>query len=228
VLSKLVIAAVLALAAGLLGSSSGVGGVVEGVGLLAVASFAPFALLRLVPAVEAGATAHLEGLGRRPLHAAERLGKGNLGTELGAVAGLGALGRAGAADAPADGADSQGAGEAFSGPWTADRAVSGATPHGHGQGDPGAPDANAPSGPHSSPAPAVPGEPSSSVASAARPAENFSSSAPSATSAYSFPTAGVAGSTGVPGRAEGPIEESYEVAVARWAQVLAEGDREHG
>ena len=41
VLSKLVIAAVLALAAGLLGSSSGLAGVVEGVALLAVAGIRP-------------------------------------------------------------------------------------------------------------------------------------------------------------------------------------------
>ena len=77
VLSKLVIASVLALAAGLLGSSSGVAGVVEGVALLAVAAFAPFALLKLVPAVEAGAVAHLEGLGQRPVRAGQRLGTGS-------------------------------------------------------------------------------------------------------------------------------------------------------
>ena len=77
VLSKLVIAAVLALAAGLLVSSSGVAGVVEGVALLAVAAFAPFALLKLVPVVEAGRSptsrvsaggrsAPLDRLGHRP------------------------------------------------------------------------------------------------------------------------------------------------------------------
>jgi len=73
VLSKLVIAAVLALAAGLLVSSSGVAAVVEGVALLAIAAFSPFSLLKLVPAVEAGAIAHLEGLSRRPLRAAQHL-----------------------------------------------------------------------------------------------------------------------------------------------------------
>ena len=77
VLSKLVIASVLALAAGLFGSSSGVAGVVEGVALLAVAAFAPFALLKLVPAVEAGAVAHLEGLGQRPVRAGRAPGYGD-------------------------------------------------------------------------------------------------------------------------------------------------------
>ena len=75
VLSKLVIAAVLALAAGLLVSSSGDGGVVEGVALLAIAAFSPFSLLKLMPAVEAGAIGHLEGLSRRPIRAAQALGQ---------------------------------------------------------------------------------------------------------------------------------------------------------
>jgi type IV secretion system protein TrbL len=91
VLSKLVIAAVLALAAGLLGDSSGVAGVVEGLALLAVAAFAPFALLKLVPAVEAGAAAHLEGLGRRPVHAAQRLGTEIAGIESGGIQDVGAV-----------------------------------------------------------------------------------------------------------------------------------------
>ncbi len=92
VLSKLVIASVLALAAGLLVSPTGVASVVEGVALLAMAAFAPFALLRLVPAFEAGAAAHLEGLGRRPLRALDRLGS-DLGlTEAGGVGALAGLG----------------------------------------------------------------------------------------------------------------------------------------
>ncbi|HTT87653.1 MAG TPA: hypothetical protein VMF60_09815, partial [Acidimicrobiales bacterium] len=86
VLSKLVIAAALALAASALaggfgvGSAGGDGGgfsaVVTGVALLLVATMAPFTLLRLVPAVEAGAVAHLEtarhrmlSTARAPLHA---------------------------------------------------------------------------------------------------------------------------------------------------------------
>ncbi len=69
VLSKLVVAAVLSLAAsavagGLGVSSDGNGGgfasVVTGIALLLIAVVAPFTLLRLVPAFEAGAAAHLE------------------------------------------------------------------------------------------------------------------------------------------------------------------------
>jgi hypothetical protein len=73
VLSKLVVAAVLSLAAsaiagGLGLGASGTGGfasVVTGVGLLAMAAMSPFTLLRLVPAVEAGAVAHLESARHR-------------------------------------------------------------------------------------------------------------------------------------------------------------------
>lgn len=79
VVSKLVIAAILALAASLLGDSSGVAGVVEGVALLAMAAGAPFALLKLVPVAEAGAIAHLEGLGRRAPAVASRLASGLAG-----------------------------------------------------------------------------------------------------------------------------------------------------
>jgi len=68
VLSKLVIAAVLSLSAGALdggidGSGSvgtRFGDVVVGVALLLLSTFSPFVLLRLVPAVEAGAVSHLE------------------------------------------------------------------------------------------------------------------------------------------------------------------------
>ena len=74
VLSKFVVAAVLALAAGataggLGASSSGNGGgfaaVVTGIALLMIAILSPFTLLRLVPAVEAGAVAHLEATRHR-------------------------------------------------------------------------------------------------------------------------------------------------------------------
>ncbi len=71
VLSKLVIAGILALVASLLGTAatgSGVSGVVDGLALLLLASVAPFALLRLLPMIEAGAIAHLEGQARRPAH----------------------------------------------------------------------------------------------------------------------------------------------------------------
>jgi uncharacterized protein YjeT (DUF2065 family) len=68
VLSKLVIVAIISLAAGALnggvtGSGSiGVrmGEVVTGIALLLLATFSPFVLMRLVPAVEAGATSQLE------------------------------------------------------------------------------------------------------------------------------------------------------------------------
>lgn len=72
VLSKLVVVAVLALAAGDL-SGQGPGGfaaIVSGLALLMVAVLSPFALFRLVPMIEAGAVGHLEGLARRPHRAA--------------------------------------------------------------------------------------------------------------------------------------------------------------
>ncbi|HAM02487.1 MAG TPA: hypothetical protein DCQ30_09740 [Acidimicrobiaceae bacterium] len=80
VLSKLVVAAVLSLAAGALsGGVSGVGAgdvsggfaaVVTGIALLVIATTAPFVLLRLVPAIEAGAVLHLEGARHRLQHTA--------------------------------------------------------------------------------------------------------------------------------------------------------------
>ena len=75
ILSKLVIAAVLSLAAGALagglglGASGGNGGgfaaVITGIALLAIATFSPFTLLKLIPAIEAGATSHLESTRHR-------------------------------------------------------------------------------------------------------------------------------------------------------------------
>jgi hypothetical protein len=62
VLMKLVMAAVLALAGGALAAGAGgIASVVEGVALLGLTTFSPFALFRLIPAIEAGAVAHLEG-----------------------------------------------------------------------------------------------------------------------------------------------------------------------
>jgi hypothetical protein len=70
ILSKLVIAAVLSLAIGALAGGLGAGGtggngggfaaVVSGIALLIIATLSPFTLLRLIPAVEAGAVSHLE------------------------------------------------------------------------------------------------------------------------------------------------------------------------
>ncbi|HUY63349.1 MAG TPA: hypothetical protein VMV14_02400 [Acidimicrobiales bacterium] len=75
VLSKLVVAAVLSLAAGAVagGAAEGASGditggfatVVMGIALLVIATTAPFMLLRLVPAVEAGAMLHLEAARHR-------------------------------------------------------------------------------------------------------------------------------------------------------------------
>lgn len=65
VLSKLVVVAVLVLAARTASDASGLGGLVQAAALLLLAALSPFSLLRLVPMVEAGAVGHLEGLGRR-------------------------------------------------------------------------------------------------------------------------------------------------------------------
>jgi hypothetical protein len=62
VLMKLVMAAVLALAGGALAAGAGgIASIVEGLALLALATFSPFVLFRLIPIVESGAVAHLEG-----------------------------------------------------------------------------------------------------------------------------------------------------------------------
>ena len=81
VLSKLVIAAVLALAVGALagglgvgatgGDGGGFGAVVTGIALLVIATVSPFTLLRLIPAVEAGAVSHLESARHRLTAAAQ-------------------------------------------------------------------------------------------------------------------------------------------------------------
>jgi hypothetical protein len=80
VLSKFVIAAVLSLGVaalaggfGLSGSASGGGfaAVVTGIALLLVATMSPFTLLRLVPAMEAGAVSHLESTRHRLQAAAQ-------------------------------------------------------------------------------------------------------------------------------------------------------------
>jgi hypothetical protein len=73
VLSKFVVAAVLSLAAGAIAGGTGTEGpngggiaaVVTGIAMLLIATLCPFTLLRLVPAVEAGAIAHLESVRHR-------------------------------------------------------------------------------------------------------------------------------------------------------------------
>lgn len=111
VLSKLVIAAVLSLAAGALAggitgtAGGGAGGdfaaVVTGIALLLLATAAPFVLLRLVPAVEAGAVLHLEAARHRLQSTA--MAPVNTGRSL-ALAMAGSAGMLGAGTAAGSGA----------------------------------------------------------------------------------------------------------------------------
>jgi hypothetical protein len=81
VLSKLVIAAVLSLAVGALAGGLGVSGsngggfaaVISGIALLLIATMSPFTLLRLIPAIEAGATSHLESARHRLTSSAAKI-----------------------------------------------------------------------------------------------------------------------------------------------------------
>ena len=127
VLSKLVIVAVLSLAAGALAGGTGSapsgapapgGGfasVLGGAALLLLAAFAPWSLFRLLPFLEAGAVGHLEGLSQRARHQAMVPAKGLAATALRAAAtgsmgaasgGVGVVGSvaAGAAGSPGAGA----------------------------------------------------------------------------------------------------------------------------
>ncbi len=181
VLSKLVIAAVLALAAGLLGDSSGVAGVVEGIALLAVAAFAPFALLKLVPAVEAGAAAHLEGLNRRPFQAAHRFTTGRPG------------GAGGAGDGSAVDLSGLGVGGAAlgAGPYGPDRYVANRGSAGPADGSPAPSDPTEPPGSAGSPGSAGAAAPTESPPGAGSPG-----SAGAAAPTESPPGAGSPGSAG--------------------------------
>lgn len=76
VLSKLAIVAVLCLAVSTLGTGGGFASLTEGLSLLALSAVAPLALARLLPMVEAGAIAHLEGLGRRAVASGAALAGG--------------------------------------------------------------------------------------------------------------------------------------------------------
>jgi len=81
ILSKFVIVATLSLAAsavasgtaGTGGSGSGFASVLAGGALLVLATFVPFAILRLIPAVEAGAVGHLDGMRQRGTAALTRM-----------------------------------------------------------------------------------------------------------------------------------------------------------
>jgi hypothetical protein len=80
ILSKFVIVATLSLAAGAVSSGtagtgthgSGFSSVLAGGALLVMATFVPFAILRMIPAVEAGAVGHLDGLRERGTAAVTR------------------------------------------------------------------------------------------------------------------------------------------------------------
>jgi hypothetical protein len=100
IVSKFVIVATLSLAAGAVSSGtagsgshgSGMSAVLAGGALLVMATFAPFAMLRLIPAVEAGAVGHLEGLRQRGTAALTQLPRSAASHVL--HEGLGALGDA--------------------------------------------------------------------------------------------------------------------------------------
>jgi type IV secretion system protein TrbL len=85
ILSKLVMAGVFALAINEIGTPDGLTGLIQGTALLLLATFAPWALLHLVPAVETGTIAQLEGLGGRITRAAVT-GASDLGDQVGGVA----------------------------------------------------------------------------------------------------------------------------------------------
>jgi hypothetical protein len=100
ILSKFVIVATLSLAAGAVASGTAGAGahgsdfsaVLAGGALLVIAVFTPFAILRLIPAVEAGAVGHLEGLRQRGTAAVTRPARSAASFAL--QEGLGALGDA--------------------------------------------------------------------------------------------------------------------------------------
>ncbi len=131
ILSKFVIVATLSLAAGAVSSGtsgtgdhgSGFSSVLAGGALLLMATFVPFAILRMIPAVEAGAVAHLDGLRERGTAAMTRVPRTAAGHAL--HEGLGALGDSrllGMTAAPGGGAAGRAAGAATgaAGPGTAD------------------------------------------------------------------------------------------------------------
>jgi hypothetical protein len=69
--SKFVIVATLTLGGAVVAQKhAGVDAALTGTAILLLAAFAPFSVLRLVPVFEAAATAHLEGMTRRPARAA--------------------------------------------------------------------------------------------------------------------------------------------------------------
>ncbi len=99
IISKFVIVATLSLAAGAVSSGtagsgshgSGFSSVLAGGALLLMATFVPFAILRMIPAVEAGAVAHLDGLREKGTAAVTR-GAPRTAASHALHEGLGALG----------------------------------------------------------------------------------------------------------------------------------------
>jgi hypothetical protein len=91
IMSKFVVAAVLGLGAHAVGQG-GDDGALMGAAILLLAGFAPFGLFRMVPIIEAGAIAHLEGMSHRPFQAATRMAQTATGFAegpIGAAIGLG-------------------------------------------------------------------------------------------------------------------------------------------
>ena len=98
IISKLVIVVLLVTGTALMVGSNGVAGTITGVTVVLVASFAPFALLRLLPFVEAAAVGHLDGLARRGMSRSVALGLAAMDGVGGMVLGSAAMG--GAAEGP--------------------------------------------------------------------------------------------------------------------------------
>jgi hypothetical protein len=73
ILSKFVVVVALSLAVRAVANGATADNVLAGGAMFLLAAFAPFTLLRFAPIIEASAIAHMEGVGRRPLHAADNL-----------------------------------------------------------------------------------------------------------------------------------------------------------
>ena len=97
VLSKFVIVAILSLAVGAVGATSGptLPSVLAGGALLLLAAFSPFTLLRLLPMIESGAVHHLEGARHRVQQAFGSLPRSAASYALAQLAPVPALGAAG-------------------------------------------------------------------------------------------------------------------------------------
>jgi len=146
IISKFVIVATLSLAAGAVSSGTagtgahgaGFSAVLAGGALLVMATFVPFAILRMIPAVEAGAVGHLDGLRARGTAAVTRPARSAALHALNG--GLEALGEARlraeteGAGAGVTGGTARGAARAVAGP---DRHGADAGAVGLGEGDPG-------------------------------------------------------------------------------------------